>query len=243
MTLPTISHKDTSFHNVPWSPVNAIGLILLYLPGLILVAIGVLHLFRMLLPDSSLWDVSGVQYFFAYGFTFIIMAFILVQWKKKKNISWAMLGVRSFDKKRAIKYLLGYPLYFIAVAILLTAIAAIIINIFGIELPPPKGDNTMQSPHPLGLFITMVILTPFIEEVLFRGVLFAALIKRWGVWPAIAISSVVFSIFHLNPIQIIITLIAGVYLGVMYYRLKSIIPGILLHMANNLLAYLLIINQ
>ena len=58
-------------------------------------------------------------------------------------------------------------------------------------------------------------------------------------WVAIMISAAIFGVVHANLAQFVNALLMGLLLGWMYYRTKSLVPGILLHWVNNTMAYVL----
>jgi len=102
------------------------------------------------------------------------------------------------------------------------------------------GSNT-----PLGLRIPLVLVVvcvgPLVEELLFRGVLLSALMKRVHVGWAVTGSSLLFALVHLPGLDyqwyalpnliLLALLLAGLRL-----RSGSIWPAVLAHGANNLLA-------
>lgn len=84
------------------------------------------------------------------------------------------------------------------------------------------------------------LLVPFVEEMVFRGAILRALLQAFNRhWVAIGVSAVVFAVAHFNPAQMPHAAVVGVLLGWMYYRTKSIIPGIAYHWANNTAAYII----
>lgn len=56
---------------------------------------------------------------------------------------------------------------------------------------------------------------------------------------AIVVSALLFGAIHLNVAQGIHAFMVGLALGWVYYRTKSVIPGIALHWVNNTVAYLM----
>jgi membrane protease YdiL (CAAX protease family) len=62
--------------------------------------------------------------------------------------------------------------------------------------------------------------------------------KRWGVITGAIVSSAIFGLAHAQANISIYTWLLGLLLCAMYVRLKSIIPGMALHMLNNYLAFL-----
>ncbi|WP_291529022.1 CPBP family intramembrane glutamic endopeptidase [Bacteroides sp. UBA939] len=80
------------------------------------------------------------------------------------------------------------------------------------------------------------VLGPILEEFLFRGAITKALLKKYKPVTAILISGLVFGIFHLNPAQIVGATLIGFVLGWIYYKTRSVIPCILIHILNNSLS-------
>ena len=89
-------------------------------------------------------------------------------------------------------------------------------------------------------YVVIGLLAPFAEEVVFRGAVLRALL-RWGrgPWVAILVSAFLFSAVHMNPAQLPHAFIIGVLLGWLYYRTNSIIPGMVYHVVNNSISYVL----
>lgn len=94
-------------------------------------------------------------------------------------------------------------------------------------------------PGPLALLIVgySVFLAPVVEEVLFRGLLLGALVRRWGQWSGIIISSILFGLMHLSDPWVIPPLmVLGIVLGWLTVRSGSLWPAILAHTLNNVIA-------
>ncbi len=84
------------------------------------------------------------------------------------------------------------------------------------------------------LFIVSIGLFPGIcEEILFRGYIQRRFIDRWGPATGIAVTSIIFGLFHVSPQGIALATILGVWLGVLAYRTGSIWSGIFCHAAIN----------
>jgi membrane protease YdiL (CAAX protease family) len=90
----------------------------------------------------------------------------------------------------------------------------------------------------VGLAITAIVLVaigPFAEELFFRGALAGALAPRIGAFTPI-VSGAIFAAAHLEPRAFAALFILGALLGWLYTRTRSILPGVAVHAANNLLA-------
>ena len=84
------------------------------------------------------------------------------------------------------------------------------------------------------LSLTIVIIAPIGEELLFRGFLQHYLENTWkDVTRAILVSSLFFAFIHFNPYWAIQIYLMGLVLGYLSWLTKSIYPSILLHMSIN----------
>ena len=92
-------------------------------------------------------------------------------------------------------------------------------------------DNTFSF---VLVFLTVVVIAPIGEEMVFRGFLQRFLERSWGdITRAILISSLFFTLIHFNPYWAIQIYLMGLVLGYLSWLTKSIYPSILLHMSIN----------
>jgi len=104
-------------------------------------------------------------------------------------------------------------------------------------------DNLMRYYEYLLAFITLVVIAPIAEEVLFRGYLYGKLRKFLPVWVAVVITSVLFGFIHAQWNVAIDVFALSIVACTLREVTGSIWAGILLHMLKNGLAfYLLFIN-
>ena len=85
-----------------------------------------------------------------------------------------------------------------------------------------------------GLFVLLSIafIAPVAEELVFRGYLLNLWMHRWGLWPGIAMSSIVFGAAHGHGF--VFAAAGGVLFCLAYLRFGSLWPGTLLHSVGNL---------
>ena len=121
-------------------------------------------------------------------------------------------------------------------------------------LPDLTSDDMMELiHHPLGYFI-IGILAPLSEEIVFRGAILRELLcwlserpeesgsmpsSRSRSWMAICLSALFFAAAHMNPAQMPHAFLLGVLLGWLYWRTGSIVPGLVVHVVNNTVAFIL----
>lgn len=112
----------------------------------------------------------------------------------------------------------------------------------GLEMDETTGrifEGLLKEPWG---YVAVGILAPLTEEVVFRGAILRTLLgmmSKRNHWVAIMISAAIFGAVHGNAAQFVNALFMGLLLGWMYYRTRSIVPGILLHWVNNTMAYIL----
>ena len=81
-----------------------------------------------------------------------------------------------------------------------------------------------------------VVTAPFLEELLFRGLLFTALVQRMPVWLAALVSACLFSAFHLDPYAFLFRVAVGVGLAYIYYNTRNLWVSVAAHSTINLIA-------
>lgn len=100
----------------------------------------------------------------------------------------------------------------------------------------------MMLDYKVAGFITVCVLAPIIEEIIFRGILLRGLLQN-GTSPilAIVLSSALFGMAHLNPWQFLGAGMLGAVFGFVYYRTKSLWICVFLHALNNMISYVFMI--
>ena len=83
------------------------------------------------------------------------------------------------------------------------------------------------------LFAGLAAAPAICEELLFRGVVLTALRDRFRPKTGVIISSLLFSVYHLNPAQMPTAFVLGLILGWLTLRSGSIWPAILVHALHN----------
>ena len=94
-------------------------------------------------------------------------------------------------------------------------------------------------PNSILLFVTIAMVAPLLEEILFRGLLQNSLSKQLPAWAAIALSAVIFGAMHMDYYAMPPLVLMGAIFGVIYHLTGSLRITILLHMINNAAALLL----
>ncbi len=123
----------------------------------------------------------------------------------------------------------------------------LLIFIMGVVIEPllmlfPTGglDRVNEAITSTGGFgmICSIVLVPVLEEMLFRGVIQGGTAREWGAMRSILVAAAVFGIVHMVPQQVVNAFFCGVIMGYVYYRTRSLVPVIVIHMLNNAVAYI-----
>jgi uncharacterized protein len=103
----------------------------------------------------------------------------------------------------------------------------------------PADDSWERMCASLGwvsgtLFTFFIAFAPgFCEEVFFRGYMQRRLLQAWSPWAAIPLTSLLFAVMHMMPIQVVFTFFLGLWLGLVAWRTGSIWPSMVCHAAWN----------
>lgn len=91
-------------------------------------------------------------------------------------------------------------------------------------------------------FITACLFAPLMEELFFRGVIQGAL-RPWGQLPSIFITALLFMLAHQNLWELPTVFVLGFIIGYIGAVSGSLLPCILLHVANNTVMFVLMLGQ
>ncbi|MFX3648893.1 MAG: lysostaphin resistance A-like protein [Paenibacillus sp.] len=140
------------------------------------------------------------------------------------------------NKKRTVIYVIA--------GLVLFSISSIFLLGFGIGSDESQRENLnldqlSQAVNLQNIIMTLaiIIIIPFYEELLFRGLLFTTIYNRYGSAWSIIISSLIFGFLHSD--LFVLTTIYGFVFNYIFLKTKSLIPSIILHMIWNTLVVLL----
>lgn len=118
----------------------------------------------------------------------------------------------------------------------------VIVSLSGLAYFSPKYQQVSHMIYSGGLFmeiVSAVIAAPILEELLFRGMIYARLRDLCGAKWAIIISAAFFGIFHGNLVQFVYAFIIGLMLAYVYEKLKTVWAPIVFHVGANLISVLI----
>ena len=100
-------------------------------------------------------------------------------------------------------------------------------------MPVLMEDSFSQMESGWAGVLVIAVFGPILEEMLFRGGVTEELLKKFPAGKALLYSALIFGVFHLNPAQIVPASLVGLLLGWLYYKTRSLIPCIIVHILNN----------
>jgi uncharacterized protein len=149
------------------------------------------------------------------------------------------LGRPAFAARRPVRGYLVATALIIALGLATTTALRLL---FGEVSAGLEQLDALLVQAPLSVFVLLVlliaVLAPLAEELFFRGYIQTRLVQRYGRWPAIVVSSLLFGVLHVAPMHTVFAAVLGLGLGWITVVTGSVRPAILAHAANNLLAVL-----
>ena len=187
------------------------------------------HLFVARELDSTLDTLGNIlsQIATALGFLLVPIALAAMRGAKGPREIFGRLGLRSFDRS-AFKWM-G-----------LTVVLYLAFNFFySTVITEPHQQDIAKGFGAIPIQILLIVIAaPVTEEVCFRGMLFGGLREKLPRIAAALVCGLIFGALHaITGVTAVPPLIVfGFLLALLYERTGSIVPGMLLHMLNNIVA-------
>lgn len=159
---------------------------------------------------------------------FIYSAFIRLK-KKQSIFSFCRFRPLSADKVIVLTFS-GMGLLSLS-AVVLGLVSFIFPTAYDMHVENMLG---LTGAGGLIMVISVGFAAPFIEEIIFRGLIFNELNKKIPIALIIFLQALFFGIYHMNIVQGIYTFILALFMGVALYWTGSIWAPIILHVVNNL---------
>lgn len=163
---------------------------------------------------------------------------------RKYKVGWSSLGLRKFNLLKA-SLLIGamFVVFFVLAWIALIATKLLFPGFNPDQAQVNEFTTAVSGNAKLISFFALVVIPPIFEEIVFRGFMFPAFSGKVGYLLGAVFSSLLFGFAHLQANVGVYTVVLGLLLCFMYKRTNSIIPGMLLHMLNNYVAYAAIMGK
>ena len=146
------------------------------------------------------------------------------------HFKYVQFGLKSFGQVSGKTIALSIP--FLLAGMVFVNLCSEFLN-----LPDHLQDTFLGMSRNVFGILSITVMAALVEELLFRGAIQGHLLRK-GMKPlhAILVSSAIFGIIHMNPIQVPFAFAIGLIFGWLYYRTGSLVPGIIGHFINNTIA-------
>ncbi len=179
---------------------------------------------------------KNMQVFFIFGGSlFLIVPLIYARYRQYE--------IQSLFRFNSVS--VNIIIQSILIGLALTVLSDELDRIINIFYPLPDWLNEQMEPLKAGntfelilIIIGAVFVAAIAEEGLFRGFLQYSLEKRGDVTRAVILSSLSWTLIHMNLYWAIQLFLMGIVIGYMAWRTNSIIPAVIIHGVNNLVGVL-----
>lgn len=163
----------------------------------------------------------------------------------KKKTTLVALGLRKPKLIHLLQSAMIFAAYISLYLMISFGVSALVPG-FNLEQERDIGFNDLAGmSEMITVFVLLVIITPFVEEILFRGFLYGGFRRKLLMWPAALVTSLLFGAAHLgslsgsSPVWVaaLDTFVLSMVLCVMREKLKSLWPMIYVHGLKNALAF------
>lgn len=180
----------------------------------------------------------------ASAVTYILALVIIIGapwWVRRARTTKQELGLQRLPTWLELLWAPAGAVVYLILASLMVWLAMTFLPFIDFEQVQDTGFNGISHRYEYILaFISLVVIAPVAEEVLFRGYLFGKLRKRLSLWLSILITSLLFAIVHFAWNVGIDVFVLSVVLCLLRVISGSLWPSIFLHMLKNGIAFYLL---
>ncbi len=199
--------------------------------SVVLVAFVVMSVAMSFVPIHAIFQVAAVQFVVILG-----AAILYRKLRQAPSSFWPKFSGTGMSAGAMVLVCLTA----IALGFLGNVMTLGIAEIFGLQDLVERYQDAIEQillPESVGLQIlgavSVVIVAPFCEEILFRGTILPEQRRSQGVWAAVILNGVLFAFLHLNPLNFLALAVIGTFLAWVTVKSGSIWPAILGHGALN----------
>nr|MBC7244823.1 CPBP family intramembrane metalloprotease [Chloroflexota bacterium] len=230
-----INKSPWHFLQLPWTWRDIVGAIVL---GVVAVLGLLLFLLLGLVFYQKAMGISRPSQPLAFLTVLAEAGLLLPVWLfgvRKYRLSWREIGLRQFDLSRSF----GLGCIFLLISFAVNFTWALFLSLFTLRVQPdvlPAFGKGIA-----GLILALLaggVVAPIVEEIFFRGCLFAGLYRLVGLRRAAVLSAALFALVHVLPTSWPPIFVLGLLLALLYEQTGSIWPAVIVHSTMNTLAFL-----
>jgi len=130
------------------------------------------------------------------------------------------------------------PILILGTVLVLLGAGVVLVEVsylFNQVWPEPESLRLLKREADAGIAgaIRSVVVSPVLEELLFRGLILHGFLVLYSRRRAVVLSALLFAVYHLNPWQLVLAFVCGLLLGWWRVATGSLWPTILGHMFFN----------
>ena len=186
-------------------------------------------------PTESVTLTPGGLVYSIVALDLVLVAIVYFRIVHPKVLSWAQLGLTTSALGERVAQGVGVGV----LVILGSAVIEAALQSVGIHQTQEQmfeGVLNATIPQFIGVLLAGAVIAPIAEEIFFRGYVFTAARRTYGMILAFALSALLFAFAHLNVAAFIPILLIGVAFCYVYWKTGSLVPSMVAHMMNNAVA-------
>lgn len=195
------------------------------------------YLLWLLLPLALSFGLSqNTMVFVAQAFIQLLTAGMIIAVIFAYRLNLQSIGFGLLRWRQLGTALFAFPIYLAATTLVAAAL--------GLLLSPELLEQTQELPFesPQGIelllvFVALVVITPLVEEMIFRGFLYRAFGRKFGMILGAVLVSILFGVAHGQLNVGVDTFILSLFLCYIRVKTDSIWAPIFLHALKNLVAF------
>lgn len=150
----------------------------------------------------------------------------------KQLLAWIRNGIKEDRDKTVV----------LAIAASLGITSSLAFNILAgmIQIQSPRYEKVEAIQYSVPIWLGLIlygIISPFVEEIVFRGLTYNRMRRFFGIPLSVIVTALLFAGFHGNLAQFLYALCMGVLLALCYEWVKSFAAPLVFHMAANIVVF------
>ena len=150
----------------------------------------------------------------------------------KQLLAWIRNGIKE-DRDKAVV---------LAITASLGITSSLAFNILAgiIQIQSPRYEKVEAIQYSVPIWLGLIlygIISPFVEEIVFRGLTYNRMRRFFGIPLSVIVTALLFAGFHGNLAQFLYALCMGVLLALCYEWVKSFAAPLVFHMAANIVVF------
>jgi uncharacterized protein len=180
--------------------------------------------FRMV-SDTAFMNIAGITVIFYFVF-------------RKYGHGASAIGLSAVSPLKVVLTALAGYVAIVPVLTLIILLTFVFIRAVGYDPPvQPIVEVFIEEKKASVIWMSVVfaaIFGPVAEEIFFRGFMYPAVKKKWGVAAALIATSAIFSLLHAHAAGFLPIMALGVFLAYLYERTGSLFVPMAVHMIHNM---------